>query len=70
MTTRDKLHAALAPKSVAIVGASDNPDKNRRGARTRYRRQPAVCGQRARVRRATRVAALCTAMTASGSSDD
>ncbi|HZP93749.1 MAG TPA: acetate--CoA ligase family protein [Burkholderiales bacterium] len=27
MTERDKLRAALAPKSVAIVGASDNPDK-------------------------------------------
>ena len=38
MTNRDALRAALAPKSVAIVGASDNPDKNRRGARTRYRR--------------------------------
>ena len=46
---RETLRAALDPQSVAIVGASENPDKVG-GSRELVRRSP-VCGQRDGVRR-------------------
>ena len=46
---REALRAALDPRSVAIVGASENPNKIG-GSRGHVSRRP-VCGQREGVRR-------------------
>ena len=43
-TPRETLRAALDPKSVAIVGASENPNKIGGGARTRYQRSRPFAG--------------------------
>ena len=41
---REALRTVLNPKSVAIVGASENPNKWSGGARTRYRRSRPLAG--------------------------
>jgi hypothetical protein len=41
---REALRTVLDPKSVAVVGASENPNKWSGGARTRYRRSRPFAG--------------------------
>jgi hypothetical protein len=47
---REALRTVLDPKSVAIIGASENPNKRSGGARTRYRRSRPFAGSAPRPR--------------------